>query len=138
MAKYKTEDLLNLKYEENKELFQKVLRKIKPFKNISLDEDLEITKLEKLMNVYEKKYAIMLSWLLPVIIPGEEKTIWSTEITNTDSGEMYKPIYGNSLYEIFTKICILYYSEVEKGLPLKKWNEMQKEKMQKYKENKKK
>lgn len=132
-----TKELLGMTYEGNENKFQKALRKIKPFRNIDLEENIPFTKLEKLIGVYERKYAIMCHWLCPTFIPGE-KDLWCANVANTETGEMLNNLYGSSVYEIFVKLCILYYSEVQNGLGLKNWDEWKNARMQKMKQNKKK
>ena len=47
--------------DNNKDVFQNLLRKIKPFKNIDRDQEIELELLEKLVYTYECKYAIMVN-----------------------------------------------------------------------------
>lgn len=131
-----TKELLGLTYEGNENKFQKALRKIKPFENIGIEKEIPFTKLEKLIGMYERKYAVMCHWLCPTFLPGE-KDIWCANVANTETGEMFDNLYGSSLYEIFTKLAILYYSEVKNGIPLKSWDKWKSEKQKKYKQNKK-
>lgn len=128
-----TKDFLGMKYEGNEKKFQKALRKIKPFENVGLEKDIPFEKLEKLIGVYERKYAIMLHWLCPTFLPNE-KDIWCANVVNTDTGEMYDYLYESSLYGIYVKLAILYYSEVKNGLGLKQWDKFKNQKQKKYKE----
>ena len=61
----RTDQILNLDYreEESKEIIQKVLRKIKPLSRYSLDEDVPIEALEKLIKVMVHKYEITPQWI---------------------------------------------------------------------------
>ena len=63
----KTEDILNLDYrkEENQEAIQRVLRKIKPLSKFSEDENIPFEKLEKLIGLYQNKYAIKIQYIIP-------------------------------------------------------------------------
>ena len=62
--------LLNTRYEECPEIFQKMLKRIKPFKNV--DGDIPIELLEKLIYKYEIKYAVMVDFICPIFTPDAE------------------------------------------------------------------
>ena len=61
----KTEQILNLDYrkKENKEIIQKVLRKIKPLSKYSDEVDVPIEAIEKLIHVLVQKYEILPQWM---------------------------------------------------------------------------
>lgn len=118
----KTSEILSKRYNEDKELFQKVLRKIKPFSKYPDKGEIPIEDLEKLIAVYEYKYSIQLDYIHPLFFPGEER-MYSVVIRNTDTKELYPLIYSNTVYEALCKVCIFYYSEITfKGsVGLKDW-----------------
>lgn len=116
-----TSEILHLDYYENENIFQKALRKIKPLSKYSLEENIPLDILEKLVSTYEYKYAIMINYICPVYIPGERR-MYSVTIKNTEKNETYY-IHSSSIYEAFCKISILYYSEVKNGLGLKDWKD---------------
>ena len=120
-----TSEILNLDYYKgkNENIFQKALRKIKPFKNIPLDENIDLELLEKLVATYEYKYAFMINYICPVYIPGERR-MYSATIRNTNTKEISDMVFASSLYELYCKICILYYSKVINGFELKNWNDV--------------
>lgn len=113
--------LLNSKYEVYDEIFQKQLKRIKPFKNV--DGDIPIELLEKLIYKYEIKYAVMVDYICPIFTP-EADPLYYVKIRNTDIREFLPPVYGTSIYETMCKICLMYYMEISlKGnIGLKDWS----------------
>lgn len=120
-----TEELLNLDYYKgvNSVIFQKALRQIKSFQSLEEEKIVSLELLEKLIYTYECKYAIMINYICPVFIP-DERRMFSATIRNTDTKELYPTIYGSSIYELFTKICIFYYwlCSKKKSVGLKDWS----------------
>lgn len=107
----------------NKDVFQNLLRKIKPFKNIDRDQEIELELLEKLVYTYECKYAIMVNYICPVYLKGE-KRMYSITVKNTVTKELYPVIFASSIYESFVKICLFYFLEisVNENVGLKEWD----------------
>ena len=107
---------------DNKDVFQNLLRNIKPFKNIDGDKEIELDLLEKLVYTYECKYAIMVNYICPVYLK-DERRMYSITVRNTDTKELYPVIYASSIYESFVKICLFYYLEisVKENVGLKEW-----------------
>lgn len=112
----KTSDILNLdcRIDKNKEIIQKALRKIKPFSNYNMSEDIPLIKLELLVSKYEHKYPIRINYIEPLFIPGEIN-MFRANVTNLNTGERMKSIYGSNLYELFSKLCIYFFYIVSKG-----------------------
>lgn len=119
----KTSEILAKRYDQNKDIFQTVLRKIKPLNNYPVNEDIPIELLEKLIATYEYKYSVQLDYIHPLFMPNEAR-MYSAVVRNTDSRELYPTVYANSLYEVLCKVCILYYSEIsmKHSVGLKDWS----------------
>lgn len=117
----KTEQILNLDYrkEENREIIQKVLRKIKPLSKYSDEIDIPIEAIEKLIRVLTQKYEIMPQWMNmsyfePIL------GIYSISVKTTTNHEWLGTVYGMCLYEVFAKLAIKMYSDVKsKNIPIK-------------------
>lgn len=114
----KTEDILNLDYrkEENQEAIQRVLRKIKPLSKFSDDENIPFEKLEKLIGLYQNKYAIKIQYIMPNY---EGSIIYSASLLRSDNFKWIGNVYGMCMYELFAKIAIKMYTEIKKGIPEK-------------------
>ena len=111
----KTEQILNLDFrkEENKEIIQKVLRKIKPLSKYS-DEEVPLEAIEKTIKVLTNKYDIMPQWMgmnyqEPVL------GIYSIGVKTASSHEWIGNVYGMCVYEVFAKLAIKMYADVKKG-----------------------
>ena len=122
----KTEDILNLDYrkEENQEAIQRVLRKIKPLSKFSDDENIPFEKLEKLIGLYQNKYAIKIQYIIPNY---EGSIIYSASLLRSDNFKWIGNVYGMCMYELFAKIAIKMYTEIKKGIPEKSKSENEKE-----------
>lgn len=112
----KTEQILNLDYrkEENKEIIQKVLRKIKPLSKYSDEIDVPIEAIEKLVRVLVQKYEITPQWMTmsyfePIL------GLYSIGVKTTTDHKWLGTVYGMCLYEVFAKLAIKMYSEVKLG-----------------------
>lgn len=117
----KITNLINSKYEGCEEIFQDMLKRIKPFKNIKGNVPIEL--LEKLIYKYELKYAIMINYICPVFTK-DVVPMYSVSIRDTETKELLPTIYGTSIYETLCKICLYYYMEITiKGnIGLKDWS----------------
>lgn len=117
----KITNLINSKYEDCEEIFQDMLKRIKPFKNIKGNVPIEL--LEKLIYKYELKYAIMVNYICPVFTK-DVVPMYSVSIRDTETKELLPTIYGTSIYETLCKICLYYYMEITiKGnIGLKDWS----------------
>lgn len=122
----KTEDILNLDYrkEENQEAIQRVLRKIKPLSKFSDDEIIPFEKLEKLIGLYQNKYAIKIQYIMPNY---EGSIIYSASLLRSDNFKWIGNVYGMCMYELFAKIAIKMYTEIKKGIPEKSKSDNEKE-----------
>ena len=122
----KTEDILNLDYrkEENQEAIQRVLRKIKPLSKFSEDENIPFEKLEKLIGLYQNKYAIKIQYIIPNY---EGSIIYSASLLRSDNFKWVGNVYGMCMYELFAKIAIKMYTEIKKGIPEKSKSDNEKE-----------
>ena len=127
----KTEQILNLDFrkEENQEIIQKVLRKIKPLSKYS-DEVVPIEAIEKLVRILVQKYEITPQWMTMSFF---EKThiIYSIGIKTTNDHKWVGTVYGSCLYEVFAKLAIKMYSEVRSGnIPVKTMTKEEKQREQ--------
>ena len=122
----KTEDILNLDYrkEENQEAIQRVLRKIKPLSKFSDDENIPFEKLEKLIGLYQNKYAIKIQYIIPNY---EGSIIYSASLLRSDNFKWIGNVYGMCMYELFAKIAIKMYTEIKKGIPERSKSDNEKE-----------
>lgn len=113
--------LLNMKYDDNDEIFQKGLKKIKPFKKVNGDVPIEL--LEKLIYKYEMKYSVMIDYICPIFM-FEAEPMYSVKVRNTDTREFLPSVYGTSIYETLCKVCLLYYMEItlKENIGLKDWS----------------
>lgn len=117
----KTEQILNLDYrkEENREIIQKVLRKIKPLSKYSDETDIPIEAIEKLVRVMVQKYEITPQWMNmsyfePIL------GIYSIGIKTTTDHSWSGTVYGMCLYEVFAKLAIKMYADIKSGnIPVK-------------------
>lgn len=109
----KTSEILNLDCtkEENKKIIQKALRKIKPFSHIPLETEIPLVMLEILISKYQNKYGLKINYINPVFKKGE-LNVFSTRVINKD-GVFMKNIYGNTIYELFSKLCIYFFCKTK-------------------------
>ena len=120
----KVKEILNMDYSnpQDKDIMQKKLRGIKPFREIPVNVEIPLEKLEKYVGLVQRKYALQIDYICPTYVP-EESNIYSATIRNTASNEYYTYIYGRTIYEVFVKISILYYALTKDGkeFPLADW-----------------
>ena len=117
----KTEEILNLDYrkEKDKEIIQKVLRKIKPLSKFSDDEEIPLEAIEKAIKVMVNKYEVIPQWVM-MSFHEEDRCIYSISLKTTDDGKWIGNTYGICLYEVFAKLAIKMYSEIKLGNIAKK------------------
>ena len=116
----KTEQILNLDFrkEENQEIIQKVLKKIKPLSKYS-DEIVPLEAIEKLVRVLVQKYEITPQWMN---MSYSEPTLilYSIGVKTTIDHEWFGTVYGICLQEVFAKLAIKIYSEIKSNnIPIK-------------------
>lgn len=113
-----TKEIMNLDYrkEENQEIIQKVLRKIKPLSKHSDEYDIPLSDIEKVITVMCKKYSIRIKDIVPNIWANNDSIIWKTTLTNEITFETIDEIYGICLYEVFAKTAIRLYAEIKKEI----------------------
>ena len=132
----KVKEILNLDYSnpQNKDIMQKKMRGIKPFRDIPVNEEIPIEMLEKYVGLVQRKYALQIDYICPVYVP-EENNLYSATIRNTASNEYYTYIYGKTIYEVFVKISILYYALTKSGkeFPLADWEGQKKRRAERLK-----
>ena len=109
----KTEQILDLDYRvsENKEILKKALRKIPPL--ASFDE-IPLDALEKVIGSISRKYAIMIQYICPTYIKGNDN-MYCVSLKTTDTERWIGNVYGCCLYEVIAKTAIKMYAEVRKG-----------------------
>lgn len=119
----KTEDILSLdcRKEENKRIIQKALRKLKPFKRYEDDDDdIPQEKVEKFMEVLQRKYEVQIQYIMPAVVPNEIMW-WTLSIKRTDNHSWLGSVYGHDMYETLCKAIIKMVSEIKvKDIPERK------------------
>lgn len=111
--------LMKIRYDkgDNSKKFQKLLRKIKPFSKIDMDQDIPLIKLEKLVRMYITKYNLYIGSISENIVFDNYYSAWvGKNVVSEKRGRenvFLNSIEAWSIYEVFVKICILFYWEVE-------------------------
>ena len=104
----KTEEILNLDYreKEEREIIQKVLRKIKPLSKYSDEHnDIPLEAIEKLIRVLYQKYEITPQWMV-MSLHESTANIYSIGVKTTTDHKWLGNVYGMCLYEVFAKLEI--------------------------------
>lgn len=101
---------LDCRSEENKEIIQKVLKKIGPLSKYSVDETVPFEKVEKLVTVLSKRYNMRVREFVPDVWSNSNETIWRATVINDTNLQMIKMVYGLSVYEVFAKVSICMYN----------------------------
>lgn len=111
----KTIEILNLdcRKEENREIIQKVLKKIGPLSKYTEYEEIPMELLEKCLKVLTFKYAIRVQWINLSDANSIEEMLFSCSIRNDSSYAWVGNAYGKSLYELVCKTVIFIYSEIK-------------------------
>lgn len=104
----KTSELLSLDMEDKKnaDIFKKALNKIFNGKMPTFKD------METHVHNISLKGEISLFTIYPTYIPGE-RTIYTGNAFKR-SKLAYPKVYGSSIYEVFVKLCILFYVEDKK------------------------
>ena len=121
----KTAEILNLDYrkKENKDIIQKILRKIvdydKEVKRITIDV------LEKYIMEVESEYSVMINYISTVFLDGT--FLYCATIRDKECEKITDYVYSSCIYELYAKICILYCSKIRKEKCKKvNWKELRK------------
>lgn len=107
-----TKEIIELDYysNNNDKIFQKCLKKIKPFEN---EEEINLELLEKYVGLVCRKYDFQIDYINPMYIKGEKRNLYSCNVRNSRRADIAE-IYACSIYELFVKLSILFYSESKK------------------------
>lgn len=127
-------EILNLDFnkEENVDIMQKVLKKIKPFSKI--EGKVEIEMLERFIQKMSKKYHIMIQWITPTFTDKID-IMYSASFKRTDNHSWLGNVYGKSIYELYTKIAVKMYTDIKTlDIPEKDWDAINRERKDKMKE----
>lgn len=117
----KLEDItcLDFRNEESKRKIQKLLRKIKPFENIDIDEDIKLEKLERYVFAVCKKYCVRVQYMFfPVFSKDSDVMHYCLSIKRDDSHEWICSVHALTVYEVFAKVsAVLLYVTKKKIVP---------------------
>lgn len=108
-----TDQLLNLdcRDQENYEKLMKAIRKIKPFDNYSIDENIPISLYEKYIHKVFDKYKVKIGFAFYITnIPPYYYTVCLRETTGKAS---FSSIYGISIEETMAKLVIQLYDAIK-------------------------
>lgn len=89
---------------------QGALKMIRPLSSYSEDEDVPIEKLERLILVLSKKYAVRIRELVPDVWSNSGQTIWRAEVIDENDLSQVSAVYALSLYDVLAKVSLLMYS----------------------------
>lgn len=112
----KTEQILQLdcRQEENREIVQKVLRKIKPLAKCPEGQDVPFEMLERCLKVICEKYNLFCRELYPDVQAGEKNIVWRSTMIDLKDLKTIGVAYGCTLYEVLAKTVILVYAQTRK------------------------
>lgn len=106
--------LLDCREDENKEIIQKALRKIKPLKRYeNLEDDVPLEMIEKVINVITSKYCICIQWIShhkQPIIANDSSIWWSCSLKTDNDHKWLGSFYAATMYELLAKCAIKMYS----------------------------
>lgn len=102
---------LDCREEENWDIIQEELKKIKPLSKCQGNVPFE--KIEKLITVISKKYDMSIKEFTPDVWSNSNGTIWRAIIINNKNLKVIEKVYGLSVYEVFAKSAIWMYSARE-------------------------
>lgn len=111
----KTSEILQLDCREvnNRQVIQKVLRKVKPLAD-SPEKNVPLPLIEKLITLLSKKYNMSIREFVPDVRSNSTGMIWRATITNDTDFQVLQTVHGLSVYEVFAKSAIYMYSMREK------------------------
>lgn len=107
----KTSEILDLDYRkmENKVMIAKALKKIEMFQCCT--GKIPIEMLEEYIVDCERKYSMMINYICPIITNGIFR--YCATIKEKENQEITNYIYACCIFELYAKICILYYSKIK-------------------------
>ena len=104
---------LDCREEENKEVIQNMLKKIKPFSKYE-DEDVEISKIEKFIGVAVKKYDLYVRDIMfASIVTDNNEILYNLHLYRESDLQIICEIYGCELYELMAKTAIYIYALIK-------------------------
>ena len=104
---------LDCREEENKEVIQKMLKKIKPFSKYE-NEDVEISKIEKFIGVATKKYDLYVRDIMfASIVTDNNEILYNLHLYRESDLQIICEIYGCELYELMAKTAIYIYALIK-------------------------
>ena len=104
---------LDCREEENKEVIQNMLKKIKPFSKYE-DEDVEISKIEKFIGVATKKYDLYVRDIMfASIVTDNNEILYNLHLYRESDLQIICEIYGCELYELMAKTAIYIYALIK-------------------------
>ena len=111
-----TKELLNIDYrdKQNKQIIQKALLHIKPLSKFSDEEHVPFEAIEKLLHLIGSKYKV---WVKDITLDsqsGDDYDVSRAHIINEDNLETMEIVFGMCMYELFAKVAIVLWSEVNK------------------------
>lgn len=111
----KTEDIMYIDYrkEENKEIIQKALRKIKAFSKFEEGTEVPLEELEKGVFYLASKYKLEPQWITMGFKACDKNILYSASLKTSDTYKWLGSVYGKCLYELFAKLVIKMYSEIK-------------------------
>ena len=115
MIKLRVRDILQLdcREEENKEVIQNMLKKIKPFSKYE-NEDVEISKIEKFIGVATKKYDLYVRDIMfASIVTDNNEILYNLHLYRESDLQIICEIYGCELYELMAKTAIYIYALIK-------------------------
>ena len=125
----KTDQILNMNYkkDENREIIQKVLKRIKPLSRYT--DDVPIEALEKLIAIICKKYNLDMQWIVVMSEDAEDgRLVYSCGVKTHDKSKWLGTVYASCIYELFAKLSIKLFSESKKqGLRIESKNKKERE-----------
>lgn len=105
---------LDFRQEENRQIIQTALRKIKPLSKFD-EEEIPISAIERAITVMCKKYPVSIMNLVPDNVANDRHTVWRATIIDDKTFRPIEKVYGICLYELFAKLAIRIYVEVKRG-----------------------
>lgn len=106
-------DILDLdcRYEDDRQILQDTLHKIKPFKKI--DGEIPMVKMEKLVKVISDKYGYHVNQISGDPWANDDSIVWRAMIVD-QSNLKSDNVYGTTLYEVMGKACVRLWDLVQR------------------------